>query len=263
MLTFERLRPVGEQMTTIGRLEDPFVWVVGGRGRVGKTWTCWAIAAALRQAKVEYEIWDCDGTAGGGGLHTFFPDAQKCRALPSSDEQLAWLETRLTASVLAPKPILLDLGPDDRLMLRMGAEFPNLLKDMEAAGLPFVAGHVVGPDVEDLRYLERVERDDLFRPDRAVLLKNVGLLSAQTKVAAFAAVDTHPAVAAFVGRGGKVGVLPGLPPELMTMIKANPQRDLNDFILQPENSGPRGFFHAMRIKAFLGEMAALCELILP
>jgi hypothetical protein len=67
-----------------------------------------------------------------------------------------------------------------------------------------VALHLIGPDIDDLAYLDEVERAGAFAPPQTVLILNEGLIKdARPKEIAFTEVRTHSIYRKAINRGAR------------------------------------------------------------
>ena len=74
-----------------------------------------------------------------------------------------------------------------------------------------VAVHLIGPNLDDLSYLQEVERDGLFAPKATVLLLNEGLVPAgRSERTAFEPIVSHRIFTDAIGRGAKWVRMPRL-----------------------------------------------------
>jgi hypothetical protein len=160
-----------------------------GRGARGKTfWLRWAIERAQSQGR-DIVVADADRT--NATLSAFFDGVV---TPPSADD-------RDVKEFLAQ-------FIEQQIEQKFSVQF--LLQH----GVTPVAIHCVGPDVDDLAYLQEVEQSCIFVPDATVLIMNEATVPAhRTPLSAFEnSVRNHPILTKVVQRGGKLVRMPRLEP---------------------------------------------------
>lgn len=246
----------------------PHLIVAVGRGRVGKTTLLRWLAEVMQDGALPVQVWDGDPEPSKESLLSrYFDGAERPLRPQDAEARRQWLEQRITEMVKAarsgkPFHAILDVGGDDLLLKRLQGE-ASILRHLEAMGIAVVAVHVVGADPGDLRYFISAEQSGLFRPERAILVKNEGMIGAlDGPEVRFAAIDRHPAVAAFLADRGAAVWMPALPPDLMDFLadEANAGTSLRQWI---ERDDRLGFVNAIRLTELLDvEMPRVRDVIL-
>jgi hypothetical protein len=153
-----------------------------GRGGGGKS-TALAELVWRAQAKGR-DVIIADADARSRTLSGLFPGAVS----PESEEMpdgKAFLSGLLNRMAKEKRSAVLDLGGGDRLLLEYGRDL-RLVEFCERFGIEPVAVYCLGPDPEDLRHVVTLWDGEFFRPKRAILLLNEGVIRAgQTTVGAF------------------------------------------------------------------------------
>lgn len=231
----------------------PYLVAAVGRGRVGKKLFGRWMAETLRHEGRTVQVWDCNREP--PGLRKYFSDAKTPTSRDMEDRRrliedgLGDMAAKAYAGT--PYDVVLDVGGDDVLLKRLGYEL-SLAETLEEAGIALVAVHVIGDKEDDLRYLESVEKSGLFKPRRACILQNYGMISAYAKPAeAFGPVLEHPAVVAFKARGGHVVKMEALTPECITELEKG--RTFHEIASKLKPLDPKAF----RIKVWLAGMDAV------
>jgi hypothetical protein len=151
----------------------PVLMVVVGRQRVGKTSFLNALAQYLQERGAEFAIWDTDQMNTTNNMSVFHAEASSPPSSDRREDVQAWLEARF-------------------LEVRV------------------VVVHVLGPDVADLDYLDRFERN-LFTPDAVLIVRNSGLITnGRSNDIAFASLEGHAGLQRAVSNGALLVSLPRL-----------------------------------------------------
>ena len=123
----------------------------------------------------------------------------------------AWLTSLLNRMVRERQSAVLDLGGGDRLLLEFGREL-RLVEFCKRREIEPLALYCLGPDAEDLRHILAIWDSKLFRPDRAILLMNEGVIRTGQHVAgAFEKTLKHPDFRRIVDEGARPLLLHRLP----------------------------------------------------
>jgi hypothetical protein len=182
--------------------------VVVGRQRVGKTSFLNALAQYLRERGAEFAIWDTDQMNTTNNMSVFHAEASS----PPSERRedvTAWLEERFLDIAERRYDALLDVGGGDTPLSQLVEDVP-VAAALSELGVRVVVVHVLGPDVADLDYLDRFERN-LFTADAVLIVRNSGLITnGRSNDIAFASLEGHAGLQRAVSKGGVVVSLPSL-----------------------------------------------------
>jgi hypothetical protein len=173
----EHAEPLGEDTEDQAIRRRPKLVVTLGRGKTGKSvWLRWVAETATRRRPLRI----IDADPNNQALARHFKEAEVPPTV-DGDEKRSWIEAQMNDMMdAAGDPtrrydMLLDVGGNDQLLKRLGHEV-QIAEVLEAEGVDPVAVHMLGPDDDDLRYLEDVENNNLFRPKATVLVVNAGLV---------------------------------------------------------------------------------------
>lgn len=182
--------------------------IVVGRQRVGKTTFLNALAQYLRERKAEFVIWDADQMNATNNMSVFHSEASRPRSEDREDVK-AWLEARFLDIAERRYDALLDVGGGDTPLSQLVEDVP-VAAGLDELGVRVVVVHVLGPDVADLDYLDRFERNS-FTPESVLVVRNGGLvLTGRSEDVAFASLAGHAGLAQIVSNGASVVTLPRL-----------------------------------------------------
>jgi hypothetical protein len=186
----------------------PVLMVVVGRQRVGKTSFLNALAQYLQERGAEFAIWDTDQMNTTNNMSVFHAEA----STPASERRedvKAWLEARFLDIAERRYDALLDVGGGDTPLTQLVEDVP-VAAALSELGVRVVVVHVLGPDVADLDYLDRFERN-LFTPDAVLIVRNSGLiLNGRSNDIAFASLEGHAGLQRAVRSGAALVFLPRL-----------------------------------------------------
>lgn len=146
----------------------PVLMVVVGRQRVGKTSFLNALAQYLQERGAEFAIWDTDQMNTTNNMSVFHAQTSS----PSSERRedvKAWLEERFLDIAERRYDALLDVGGGDTPLTQLVEDVP-VAAALAELGVRVVVVHVLGPDVADLDYLDRFERN-LFAPEAVLIVR--------------------------------------------------------------------------------------------
>lgn len=124
-----------------------------------------------------------------------------------------WVPALVERQIAKRFNLLLDLGGGDLLLKQLAREI-GLVPFLECYDIRPVAIHLLGPDRDDLAYLDDMERDGLFAPAATILVLNEALVPARRAIrTAFqSTILEHPTFLAALQRGAKVVWMPRLEP---------------------------------------------------
>jgi hypothetical protein len=194
-----------ENHSVAGR--KPVLMIVVGRQRVGKTSFLNALTQHLQERGGSFAIWDADQLNETNNMSVFHTDAIRPRSSDPEDVK-AWLEARFIELGERGYDAVLDVGGGDTPLARLIKDVP-VAATLEEFGVRLVAVHVVGPDMADLDYLDRFDRDDLFAPEAVLIVRNGGLvLTGRSIDFAFEQMDRHPSVARATVKGAELVTMP-------------------------------------------------------
>ena len=121
----------------------------------------------------------------------------------------AWLEARFLDIAERRYDALLDVGGGDTPLTQLVEDVP-VAAALSELGVRVVVVHVLGPDVADLDYLDRFERN-LFTPDAVLIVRNSGLiLNGRSNDIAFASLEGHAGLQRAISNGAVLVSLPRL-----------------------------------------------------
>jgi hypothetical protein len=186
----------------------PVLMVVVGRQRVGKTSFLNALAQYLQERGAEFAIWDTDQMNTTNNMSVFHAEASS----PSSERRedvKVWLEERFLDIAERRYDALLDVGGGDTPLTQLVEDVP-VAAALAELGVRVVVVHVLGPDVADLDYLDRFERN-LFTPEAVLIVRNSGLiLNGRSDDIAFATLHGHAGLQRALDKGAVLVSLPRL-----------------------------------------------------
>lgn len=181
----------------------PVLAVVLGRGGAGKSTGLEEIYWRARDQGREVII--ADGDARSATLRNRFPYVTS----PSSEELpdiKEWLDGEFNRMARERKSVVLDLGGGDRVLQEYGRSL-RLVEFCRRRGVEPVAIYFLGPDAEDLRHVVSLWDAEHFRPKRALLVLNEGVIrQGKTTKGAFEPTMNDPDLLRMV-EGGAVPVL--------------------------------------------------------
>lgn len=192
------------------------VLVVGlGRGGSGKsTMLAEQVWRARSQGR---DVIVADGDPRSKTLLGMFPDAMT----PISEEMpdiKAFLAELLNRMVKENRSGVLDMGGGDRALLDFGRDL-RLVEFCLRKGIDPLALYCLGPDREDLEHVMAIYDGGYFRPERALLIFNEGVIrSGKTVSGAFEPSMSDPRMAEMAKNGAKPILLHGL--ASMAQVKA-------------------------------------------
>lgn len=139
-----------------------------GRGNRGKSFfTRWAVEEARNAGR---EVIVADGDCTNQTLSAYFPDASS----PASADHVTvtkWFEEQIETQIKSRKSLIVDFGAGDKTLKHVAHEL-SLVSFLKGQGIQPVAIHCVGPDSDDLAYLQSFETDSLFAPDATIIVFN-------------------------------------------------------------------------------------------
>jgi len=196
--------------TPASETRDTKLLVPLGRGTRGKTFFArWAIEQAFGDGNAPV-VADIDRT--NQTLARFF-DGVLTPASADDADVVEFIAGVIEAQAVRRFDLVLDFGAGDLILKRLAKDM-NLVKWLPTLGIRPVAIHVLGPNSDDLAYLEAMEEGGLFAPEATVVVLNEGVVPAgRSAHSAFAAtINEHPSLAKTLERGAKLAVMPRLEP---------------------------------------------------
>lgn len=180
---------------------DPVLVVGLGRGFGGKSTAlaelAWRALFAQRQVIV------ADGDTRSRTLAGLFPEIATSPETEELPDFKLWFSNLLNRMVKERRSAVLDLGGGDRVLQEYGRDL-NLVGFCKRRCIHPLALYVLGPEEEDLRHVLAIWRSGYFRPERALLLLNEGVIrQGKTVAGAFDATMSHPGFAEIVNGGAK------------------------------------------------------------
>ena len=182
-----------------GRTPPSPVLAVGlGRGYGGKSTGLSELVWRARDQRREIIV--ADGDTRSRTLAGLFPDAM----VPATGELpdvKDWLSGVLNRMVVEQRSAVLDLGGGDRVLQEYGRDL-LLVEFCAEYGIEPLALYFLGPDAEDLRHALSIWEAGYFRPGRAFLVLNEGVIrDGRTIAGAFEATLGDPGLARMVEAG--------------------------------------------------------------
>jgi hypothetical protein len=193
-----------------GAAAQPVVLAVGlGRGGGGKSSglaeIVWRARAAGRDPIV------ADGDTRSGTLGKLFPGEATKPETEELPDGKAWLGGVLNRMVKERRSCALDLGGGDRLLQEYGRDL-RLVEFCARRKIDAVALYWLGPEEEDLNHVLSIWRGGGFRPERAMLLLNEGVVrEGKTVAGAFERTLAHPGYKEMVAEGAMTLLVRRLP----------------------------------------------------
>lgn len=185
----------------------PVLAIPLGRGGRGKSEMARWLVEVMGDAGRTVVAADFDRT--NPTLSTFLQGATQPPSAAPEDVKLA-LEQLLERQIEARHDVVLDLGGGDLTLKDLAREI-GLVEFLQENGVTPAAIHMIGPDLDDLAYLQDMEADGLFAPPQTLLVLNKGVVPAgRSAEAAFDAVMNHSIFRAAVARGAVPVTMPAL-----------------------------------------------------
>jgi hypothetical protein len=186
----------------------PVLAVGLGRGGGGKSS---GLAEMVWRARNQgREVIVADGDVRSRTLSGLFPDAM----MPGSEElpDLKEFMTALLNRIVKERTsAVLDLGGGDRSLVEYGRDL-DLVAFCRRRGVEPVAVYFLGPDAEDLAHVVSIWRNGFFRPGRAVVVMNEGVILGGRNVSgAFERTMGSPEFAGMVKEGLRPVLMNRLP----------------------------------------------------
>ena len=189
---------------------SPSLIIPLGRGARGKTfWIRWLVERAQSHGR-EIVVADADRT--NATLSAYFDGVL---TPPSADDRdvREWLAAFIEQQIERRFTAVIDFGGGDLILKRVAREI-GLVGFLGEHGIRPVAAHLIGPDRDDLAYLQDVEANDVFAPAATMLILNAALVPIH-RTAATAFGDTvleHPVLTSTLKRGARLVTMPRLEP---------------------------------------------------
>jgi hypothetical protein len=195
---------------TFELIERPKLIVPLGRGGRGKSFLLrWLIERAQAHGR-DIIVADMDRT--NASLSAFFEGVV---SPPSADDRdvTEFLTSLLERQIESRFTAAVDFGGGD-LVLKNIARENQLVAFLERYGIMPVAIHMIGPDKDDLSYLQSVEVDGVFAPIATILVLNESLCPPhRTPLAYFeSTIRNHPIFLKVIERGARPVFMPRLVP---------------------------------------------------
>ena len=208
--------------------ENPKLVIPVGRGGAGKSVVVRYLAEQAVRMGRPCVIADGDRT--NATLLSFFkglsgstserPEDHGITRPPSSDsiDVQDWITGLLERMIVSRFSVFLDLGGGDQVLKEYARDL-ELVSFCAGQGVDPVAIHLLGPNIDDLSYLDTVERSGVFAPEKTILALNLGKVPhGMSPVRAFDAIQSHRTFLSALERGAKAIVMPRL--GCMTEIEA-------------------------------------------
>jgi hypothetical protein len=178
----------------------PSLVVTHGRGGTGKSVFVRVLLERAQEGGRYPAVADADRT--NATLSAFFKDVIRPDH-PDDQTVHDWLDDLINQMAEDHKTVILDMGGGDQVFKRFAKEL-ELAKLLESADVIPVAAHLIGPDIDDLAYLQDVEQTGAFCPEATILVLNEGLIrDARPRDVAFGGVREHAIYRAALKRGAK------------------------------------------------------------
>jgi hypothetical protein len=181
-----------------GKSPSPVLAVGLGRGFGGKSTGLSELVWRARDQGRDVIV--ADGDARSRTLAGMFPEAVS----PASDELpdvKEWLSGILNRMVEERRSAVLDLGGGDRVLQEYGRDL-LLVEFCAEYGIEPLALYFLGPEEEDLKHVLSIWEAGYFRPKRAFLVMNEGVIrEGRTMAGAFGPTLGDPGVAGMIAAG--------------------------------------------------------------
>lgn len=180
---------------------DPVLVVGLGRGFGGKST---ALAELVWRAQFNgRQVIVADGDIRSRTLSGLFPEQATSPETEELPDFKLWFSGLLNRMVKERRSAVLDLGAADRVLQEYGRDL-NLVGFCTKRRISPLALYVLGPEEEDLRHVLAIWRSGYFRPERALLLLNEGVIrQGKTVSGAFDATMSDPGFAEMVQAGAR------------------------------------------------------------
>jgi len=247
-----------ERPAEVKQAARPKLVIPLGRGKNGKTVLCRYLAERALNAGRSVVIADADRT--NQTLAAFFPSGVISPVNSHDYTMRLFLDALIERQIAERHDVLLDLGAGDLVLKRAAEEMP-LVPFLDDQGVMPVAIHMIGPDVDDLAYLQDVENwidktgqhEGSFAPRQTVLVLNLGVVpNGMEPKAAFADVRQHAILRAAIERGAKVVVMPAL--GCMSVVNGRRQSFIGAMSGEATAEGPLGPMNRQRVTTWWSAM---------
>ena len=182
--------------------ESPVLVVVFGRGANGKSTgaaeVVWRMESRGRPVIVADGDYHRSRT-----LSDLFPQIATYPASTEPNDVKAWLTATLNRMVRERASVVLDCGTENRVLQEYCRDL-RLVEFCRKRGFGAAALYFLGPEAEDLRHVLSIWGGEYFRPERALLVLNEGVVRGGKSVAgAFDATLSDAELAKMLGSGVK------------------------------------------------------------
>jgi hypothetical protein len=178
----------------------PKLIVTHGRGGTGKSTFVRVMFERAQGAGRPPVLADADRT--NATLQTFFKGVFRPE-YPDEKTVHDWLDAVVNQQAADKVTVILDMGGGDQVFKRFAMEL-QLAELLDGADIMPVALHFLGPDLDDLSYLNDIEQSKAFCPAATALILNEGLIKdGRPKDAAFSDIRAHPIFKAAIKRGAR------------------------------------------------------------
>jgi len=178
----------------------PKLVVTHGRGGTGKSTFVRVMFERAQSAGRPPILADADRT--NATLQAFFKGVVR-PDYPDERTVHDWLDAVVNQQAADKVTVVLDMGGGDQVFKRFAMEL-RLAELLDEAGIMPVALHFIGPDLDDLSYLNDIEQSKAFCPPATALILNEGLIKdGRPKEAAFSEIRAHTIFQAAIRRGAR------------------------------------------------------------
>lgn len=178
----------------------PVLVVVFGRGANGKSTGAAEIVWRMEGQGRPVIVADGDFHR-SRTLSDLFPRIATHPESTEPNEVKAWLTGTLNRMVRERASVVLDCGTENRVLQEFCRDL-RLVEFCRRRGFGAVALYFLGPEAEDLRHVLSIWQGAYFRPERALLVLNEGVVRAGLTVeGAFKSTLVDPGAAEMVGQG--------------------------------------------------------------
>lgn len=224
----------------------PKIIFAAGRGKTGKTTLLRWLQEVSNARGGDAILADIDPTNATFSL--YFDDVQR----PDVDDAAgvaAWLSELIDYSINEKRSAIIDLGGGDTTLRALATEMPDLVTEIEAAGLAPVMLHLVGTQPEDLTPAITLAERGFTAKAQALVFNEFAVPAGQTRKQAFARIRGLQEYAHLIANSVALWM-----PRLFAAdaIESRQARffDARDNKVTP----PIGTLDRTRIKAWLGQM---------